>query len=55
MTTIEDIMYKAYDLGLSDEVYDKVKKLKEKKKHRFTDLNTIYTKAFTKITEKQTT
>lgn len=52
MTTIEDIMYEAHYLGITDEVFKKVSKLKEKKKHRFTDLNTLYTKAFNKVSKK---
>jgi len=52
MASIEDIMYEAYHLGIKDKVFKKVKKLKEKEKHKFTDLNTIYTKAFNKILKK---
>jgi len=52
MASIEDIMYEAYHLGIKDKVFKKVKKLKEKEKHKFTDLNTIYTKAFNKVLKK---
>lgn len=52
MASIEDIMYEAYHLGIKDMVFKEVKKLKEKEKYKFADLNTIYTKAFNKVLKK---
>ena len=52
MTTIEDILYEAHHLGITEEVFKNVSKLKSKEKHKFTDLNTIYTKAFNKVVKK---
>ena len=52
MASIEDILYEAYYLGIKDKVFKKVSKLKEKEKYKFTDLNTIYTKAFNKVLKK---
>jgi len=52
MQTLEDIMHEAYKLGIHKKVYKKVKKLKQKEKYRYQDLNTIYTKAFNKVFKK---
>jgi uncharacterized protein (UPF0335 family) len=52
MVTIEDIMYEAHHLGITDMVFKKVSELKKKEKHKYTDLNTIYAKAFNKVLKK---
>ena len=52
MQTPEDIMYEAYKLGIHKKVFKKVTKLKRKEKYRYTDLNTLYTKAFNKVFKK---
>lgn len=48
-------MYEAYKLGIYKKVYKKVKKLEQKEKYRYQDLNTIYTKAFNKVFKKHCT
>ncbi len=55
MQTLEDIMYEAYKLGIYKKVFKKVMKLQRKEKHRYTDLNTLYTKAFNKVFKKHCT
>lgn len=52
MASIEDILYEAHYLGITDTVFKKLKKLKGKEKHKFTDLNSLYTKAFNKSLKK---
>jgi len=52
MGSIEDIMYQAYDLGINEKVFKKVRKLRSKNKYRFSDLNFIYTLAFNKTLKK---
>ena len=42
MSQIEDVVYEAYDLGLRDEVFNKVLTLKKEKKHKYTQLSDLY-------------
>jgi hypothetical protein len=49
MSSIEDIMYEAYNLSVKDEVLTKVCELKQKEKYKFVDLASVYTIAFNKV------
>jgi len=42
MSQIEEVMYEALDLGITKEVFDEVKVLKEKEENRFVSLNDLY-------------
>ncbi len=47
--TPEDILWKAHELGIKDEIHEEVKRIK----HHFPyDLNAAYTKAFSNVTER---
>lgn len=52
MASIEDILYEAYELGISENVFKKVTELRRKEKYKFVDLTTVYTKAFNKVLKK---
>ena len=51
MGTIEEIVYKAYDLGIRDELFSRVNQLKFSSEHKYKELIQIYEKAFRELTE----
>lgn len=48
MSQIEEVMYEALDLGITKEVFEEVKVLKEKEENRFVSLNDLYCLALMK-------
>ena len=46
MSTIEDILYKAQELNLRDELFRKLKKIKNKDEYKYLDLKSLYEIAF---------
>lgn len=47
MSSLEEIVYEAYELGLRDELFDKISKYRAKHPRR--DLVSIYDKALSKV------
>tara|TARA_B100000927_G_C16075013_1_gene312791 strand:- start:299 stop:478 length:180 start_codon:yes stop_codon:yes gene_type:complete len=46
MSTIEDILYKAQELNLRDELFRNLKKIKNKDEYKYLDLKSLYEIAF---------
>ena len=53
MSNIEDIMYEAYRLGITGDVFDEVEKLKNKEENKYCSPYDIYNKAFYNILNKK--
>lgn len=51
MGTIEEIVYKAYDLGIRDDLFKRVNELLYKSENKYKELINIYTEAFKELTE----
>jgi hypothetical protein len=49
MNRIEDVVYEAYTLGLRDQVFDEVSKLKNIKEYKYVRLYDIYEMALNKV------
>jgi hypothetical protein len=52
MNRIEDVVYEAYTLGLRDQVFDEVSKLKNIKEYKYVRLYDIYEMALNKVKSK---
>lgn len=52
MNKIEDVVYEAYTLGLRDQVFDEVSKLKNIKEYKYVRLYDIYEMALNKVKSK---
>lgn len=52
MAKIEEVLYEAHSLGLREDVFEKVGKMKSKEKYKYVELSVIYEKAFSKVKEK---
>lgn len=55
MSQIEEIMYLAKRSGITQEVFEQVKLLKAKDKHKYTSLSDIYELALTNVNKTTTT
>lgn len=53
MGNIEDIMYEAYRLDITDDVFDEVEKLKNKEENKYCSPYDIYDKAFYNVLNKK--
>ncbi len=53
MSNIEDIMYEAYRLGITGDVFDEVEKLKNKEDNRYCTPYDLYDRAFYNILNKK--
>lgn len=53
MSRIEEIMFEAYELGLKDQVFEKVSKIKSKEEYKHVPLEDVYEKALNKVKEKK--
>jgi hypothetical protein len=53
MSNIEDIMYEAYRLGITDDVFDEVEKLKNKEENRYCTPYDLYDRAIYNILNKK--
>jgi hypothetical protein len=53
MSNIEDIMYEAYRLGITDDVFDEVEKLKNKEENRYCTPYDLYDRALYNILNKK--
>lgn len=50
--TIEEIIYEAYELGIREELLNRVSRMRGKDKYRYASLKDIYEKALQKVKEK---
>jgi hypothetical protein len=52
MSRIEEIVIEAYELGLKDQIFEEVSKMKFQEKYRYIPLDDVYEKALKKIKEE---
>jgi|21_taG_2_1085346.scaffolds.fasta_scaffold18707_3 hypothetical protein len=52
MSTIEDILYKAEELNLRDELFENLKKIKDEGRYKYSDLKYLYEIAFNELPAK---
>ena len=52
MSSIEDIMYEAHRLGITEDVFREVNKIKSKEENKYCTLYQMYDKAFYKVITK---
>ena len=52
MSSIEDKMYEAYRLGITEDVFREVNKLKSKEENKYCTQYQMYDKAFYKVSTK---
>lgn len=51
--TIEEIIYEAYELGIREELLNRVSKMRGKDKYRYTPLNDMYEIALQKVRKRE--
>lgn len=51
--TIEEIVYQAHELGIREELFNQISKMRDKDKYRYTPLNDMYEIALQKVRKKE--
>ena len=51
--TIEEIVYQAHELGIREELFNQISKMRGKDKYRYTPLNDMYEIAIQKVKERK--
>ena len=51
--TIEEIVYQAHELGIREELFNQISKMRGKDKYRYTPLNDMYEIALQKVKKRE--